>query len=58
MNYGSFVVVGQIRARINGLEQVGDPLLASLRPFGVMLTNDVRTDAKDIGAILLSSTTG
>ena len=45
-------------ARINGLEQVGDPLLPRLTPLGAMLPHHTRTDAQNIGAILFSPTAG
>jgi hypothetical protein len=43
---------------MDGMEQVGDPLLARLRPFGIMLPNHTRANPQDIGTVLFGSATG
>jgi hypothetical protein len=45
-------------ARIDGPEQVGDPLLAGLTPLGGVLPNHAGADPQDIGAILFGAATG
>jgi hypothetical protein len=58
INYRAFFFACQICARINRLKQPGDPLLARLRPLGVMLSNHGRADAQNIGYVLLGPATG
>jgi hypothetical protein len=48
----------QIRARVDGLEYLGDPLLAGLTPLGIMAANHSRADTGDIGAILFGAASG
>ena len=58
IDYGPLFALCPNCARIDGPEQVGDPLLAGLTPLGVVLPNHAGADPQDIGAILFGAATG